>query len=133
MLQITAIIPAYNEQISIGSVVLAARNYVDRVLVIDDGSTDRTSEIAELAGAEIIHHEKNMGKGEALKTGFHAAEDSDILVTIDGDGQHKTSEIPNIIQPIIDGEADIVNGSRYLKAGEKTPRHTDVWVKMSLI
>lgn len=127
MLQITAIIPAYNEQISIGSVVLAARNYVDRVLVIDDGSTDRTSEIAELAGAEIIHHEKNMGKGEALKTGFHAAEDSDILVTIDGDGQHKTSEIPNIIQPIIDGEADIVNGSRYLKAGEKnTPSYRRV-------
>ncbi len=127
MLQVTAIIPAYNEQISIGSVVLATRNYVDRVIVIDDGSTDRTSEIAELAGAEIVHHEKNLGKGMALKTGFQTAKDSDILVTIDGDGQHKTSEIPNLLQPIINGEADIVNGSRYLNGGEKnTPSYRRV-------
>ena len=60
MLQVTAIIPAYNEQISIGSVVLATRNYVDRVIVIDDGSTDRTSEIAELAGAEIVSPSKKI-------------------------------------------------------------------------
>ena len=127
MLQVTAIIPAYNEQISIGSVVLATINYLDRVIVIDDGSTDRTSEIAELAGAEIVHHEKNLGKGMALKTGFQTAKDSDILVTIDGDGQHKTSEIPNLLQPIINGEADIVNGSRYLNGKEKnTPSYQRV-------
>ena len=64
MQEVTAIIPAYNEQISVGSVALEASKYVDRVIVVDDGSTDRTAEIVELAGAELIKHHKNMGKGE---------------------------------------------------------------------
>jgi glycosyltransferase involved in cell wall biosynthesis len=119
MRQVTVIIPAYNEQISIGSVVLKAKQYVDRVIVVDDGSSDKTVEIGELAGAEVISHQTNMGKGIAFKTGFKAAEDSDIIVTLDGDGQHHPSDIPKIINPIIDGEADIVNGSRYLNGKEK--------------
>jgi glycosyltransferase involved in cell wall biosynthesis len=119
MRQVTVIIPAYNEQISIGSVVLKAKQYVDRVIVVDDGSSDKTVEIGELAGAEVISHQTNMGKGIAFKTGFKAAEDSDIIVTLDGDGQHHPSDIPKIINPIIDGEADIVNGSRYLNGKEE--------------
>jgi glycosyltransferase involved in cell wall biosynthesis len=119
MQHVTAIIPAYNEQISIGSMVLKTKQYVDRVIVVDDGSTDKTVEISKLAGAEVISHPTNMGKGVALKSGFEAVTDSDIIVTLDGDGQHHTSDIPKLLKPIIDGEADIVNGSRYLNGKEE--------------
>lgn len=121
---ITAIIPAYNEQLTIGSVVISTSKYVDQVLVIDDGSTDNTAEIAEEAGARIIKHNRNRGKGAALKTGFHAVEDADIIITLDSDGQHNPQEIPKLIKPIIDGEADLVNGSRYLdKRDNETPKY----------
>jgi len=95
-------------------VVLSARQHVLRVIVVDDGSTDKTAEIAKLAGAEVLIHPQNRGKGAALKTGFQAARDADIIVTLDSDGQHRPSEIPLLLEPIINGEADVVNGSRYL-------------------
>ena len=114
MPNITAIIPAFNEEIPIGSVVISTLKHVDHVIVVDDGSEDRTSEIAGIAGAEIIKHSENQGKGAALKTGFDSINDADIVVTLDGDGQHNPEEIPKLLKPIIDGEADIVNGSRYL-------------------
>ncbi len=122
MQEVTAVIPAYNEQLSVGSVALQASKFVDRVIVVDDGSTDNTAEIVELAGAELIKHEKNMGKGVALKTGFEAAKNSDIIVTLDADGQHRISDIPRLIKPIKEGKADIVNGSRYINGdGKDTP------------
>ncbi|MTK64296.1 MAG: glycosyltransferase [Methanobacterium sp.] len=125
--QLTAIIPAYNEQVSIGSVVLKARMYVDRVIVIDDGSDDRTEEIAVLAGAEIVKHPANQGKGKALESGFKAARGSEILITLDADGQHRVTDIPKLVQPILSGEADIVNGSRYLNGDdEDTPAYRRV-------
>ena len=115
MSHITAIVPAYNEELSIGSVILSTSEFADHIIVIDDGSTDRTAEIAERAGSQVIKHPENMGKGAALKTGFSAIENSDIIVTIDGDGQHNSMEIPKLTKPIEKGEADIVNGSRYLQ------------------
>lgn len=115
---ITAIVPAYNEESTIGSVVIGASEFVDKVIVVDDGSTDHTSEIAEKAGAEVIKHSSNMGKGAALKTGFNAIKKTDIIVTVDGDGQHNSWEIPLLLEPIEKGAADVVNGSRYL--GKKT-------------
>jgi len=124
---ITAIIPAYNEQVSIGSIVLKTKMYVDRVIVIDDGSEDRTEEIAVLAGAETIKHNINQGKGKALETGFKAAKGSEIIITLDGDGQHHTTDIPNIIKPIINGDADIVNSSRYMNGDDnETPAYRRV-------
>lgn len=111
---ITIILPAYNEEVSIGSVVLLARRYADRVIVVDDGSSDRTAEVAASAGAEVIVHLQNKGKGMAFKTGFEAAEGADIIVTMDSDGQHNPEDIPKLITPILRGEADMVNGSRYL-------------------
>ena len=124
---VTAIIPAYNEGISIGSMILKTKMYVDRVIVVDDGSTDRTAEIAILAGAELMKHEINMGKGKALKTGFECSKGAEIILTLDGDGQHKTADIPKLLNPIIDGEADVVNGSRYLYGnGKNTPTYRRV-------
>ncbi|MDP2767183.1 MAG: glycosyltransferase family 2 protein [Candidatus Methanoperedens sp.] len=114
MTRITAILPAYNEEISIDSVILRARQHTDRVIVIDDGSSDATAEVAMLAGAEVIRHPENRGKGAALKTGFEAANGADIIVTLDSDGQHNPEEIPKLVAPILKGEADIVNGSRYI-------------------
>ncbi|MBM4241936.1 MAG: glycosyltransferase family 2 protein [Euryarchaeota archaeon] len=109
---------------SIGSIVLRTKNYVDHVMVVDDGSRDHTSQIAELADAEVIRHQRNNGKGSALKTGFEAVGDSDIIVTLDADGQHDPAEIPKLVAPIIAGEADMVNGSRYLGKGDKnTPKY----------
>ncbi|MFQ6052521.1 MAG: glycosyltransferase family 2 protein, partial [Candidatus Hydrothermarchaeota archaeon] len=113
---IVAALPAYNEEIAIGSVILRARKHADKVIVVDDGSEDNTAEIAELAGAIVFKHERNMGYGAAIRSCFRKARElnADILVTIDADGQHDPSEIPKLIEPIQKGEADVVIGSRFL-------------------
>jgi len=131
MSRITALLPAYNEETSIGSVVLCTRKYADRVIVIDDGSIDRTAEVAALAGAEVLRHPQNRGKGAALKTGFESLNGDEVIVTIDTDGQHNPSDIPSIIEPILRGEADMVNGSRYLNGDKKdTPLYRRVGQKV---
>ncbi len=120
----TVILPAFNEEISIGSVVLHARQHADHVVVIDDGSTDRTVEMARLAAAEVLRHHRNMGKGAALKTGFEYAQQTgaEIIITMDSDGQHNPEDIPKLVAPILQGEADMVNGSRYINGnGKNTP------------
>jgi glycosyltransferase involved in cell wall biosynthesis len=123
-----AVIPAYNEERFIGSVVLKARQHVDRVIVVDDGSTDATGAIAASAGAIVLRHEPNQGKGAALNTGFHHARDlgARAVVLLDGDGQHLPEEVPCVLKPVLAGEADIVVGSRYLDGDCTVPRHR-VW------
>lgn len=118
---ITVVLPAFNEEVSIGSIVLLTKHYSDNVIVVDDGSSDRTVIIARKAGAQVIVHEVNKGKGAALKTGFTAAADlgADIIVTMDSDGQHNPAEIPRLVAPIMDGTAEMVNGSRYLSHKDK--------------
>lgn len=127
--KIVAVLPAYNEEVSIGSIVLLTKKFVDNLIVIDDGSSDRTADIARRAGAEVILHEVNKGKGGALKTGFRAAVNlgADIIVTMDSDGQHNPADIPKLVDPIFKGEADIVNGSRYLHGSDRnTPGYRRV-------
>lgn len=110
-----ACIPAFNEEKTIGKVVVRSLPYVDRVIVCDDGSGDMTAEIAEKLGAKVIRHEQNMGKGEAFRSLFSACRDvgADIMITIDGDDQHDPAEIPKLIDPISKGYADVVIGARF--------------------
>lgn len=128
---ITAIIPAFNEEISIGSVILKTKKHVDLVIVVDDGSTDGTAEIAKLAGAEVITHVRNMGKGEALKTGFTAASKNGtkIIVTIDADGQHNPDDIPKMVGSILSKKSELVIGSRYLN-GNSIPLYRRIGQKI---
>lgn len=109
-------IPALNEEVAIGSITLRSLKYADSILVIDDGSTDRTAEIASLAGATVIRHKKNHGKGTSVMDIFAYAQalEIDILVLIDGDGQHNPDEMPRLLDPLLRGEADMVIGSRFL-------------------
>ena len=127
-----AVIPAYNEEISIGSVVLKAKNYVDSIIVIDDGSDDLTSEIARLAGATVIKHEKNGGYGAAIKSCFKYAKESDanILVIFDSDGQHDPSEIPHLVKKINEEDVDIVIGSRLLNGNDGIPTYRKFGMKV---
>jgi len=111
-----AAIPCYNEGLIIGSVVLKlkARKYVDVVLVVDDGSTDDTVEVATAAGAAVVSHEENKGKGRAVKTSLKYAVEHgfDALVLLDGDGQHNPDEFLQLLEPISNDAADLVIGFR---------------------
>lgn len=111
---ICAIIPCYNEGRSIARIVRATRMYAGTVLVIDDCSSDNTSAEAKAAGAVVIRHKRNSGKGAALKTGFKfaAARKFKAAVTLDGDGQHDTSEIPLFFEAYDQGDCHVVLGNR---------------------
>jgi glycosyltransferase involved in cell wall biosynthesis len=122
---VVVLIPAYNEERFIGSVVLKARRYATIVIVIDDGSSDATADIAARAGARVVRHVSNQGKGAALNTGFGKARElaPDAIVMIDGDGQHCPEEMESVLAPVLNGDADIVVGSRYLEHRSDVPRH----------
>ncbi len=121
---VTVVLSAYNEETSIGSIVLLTRLYADRVILVDDASSDQTAEIAKKAGAEVMINKTSRGKGASLETGFEAAVHlgADVIVTMDSRGRHNPEDIPRLIDPIITGGADVVNGTRYLnKMSKNTP------------
>jgi glycosyltransferase involved in cell wall biosynthesis len=125
---VIAIVPAYNEERFIGSVVLMTRRFANTVIVVDDGSSDATAEVAAAAGAKVLRHANNRGKAQALNTAFQAARDytPDVVVTLDADGQHRPDELAAVIGPVLRGEADLVIGSRYLQEARLVPRHR-IW------
>ncbi len=116
--RIVAAIPCFNTERHIAEVVIGARKYVDQVIVINDGSHDQTTREARDAGATVISHDVNRGKGAAMKFAVQQAQ-ADIIVFMDGDGQHNPDEIPLLLHPILAGQAEIVLGSRFLP-GSKT-------------
>jgi dolichol-phosphate mannosyltransferase len=115
-----AAMPAYNEAHVIAEVINGCKKYVDRVVVVDDGSTDNTVGIAESLGAYVVRHETNIGYGAALKNCFEAARHlgAGAMVIIDSDGQHDPSEIPKLLEPIKNG-FDLVIGSRFVNGNGK--------------
>jgi len=110
-ISVSAVIPAYFEEKTIASVVERCLPYVNEVIVVNDGSTDDTTINAQRAGARVIEQNHNMGVMKAIERGLREAH-GEILVTLDADGQHDPAEIPRLVQPIIDGEADLVMGKR---------------------
>lgn len=123
-------IPCFNTGPFVGDIVRTARNHAERVIVIDDGSGDGTGEIAQAAGARVITHDRNRGYGEAIRSCFKdaRANAADILVIIDGDGQHNPDEIPRLISPIRQKEADLVIGSRFINNKVMIPRYRKIGI-----
>ncbi len=114
-------IPAYNKEQSIGSIILSAEDYVDEVIVMDDGSVDRTSKFARRTDATVISHETNQGKAAAVQMILKAAikMDADALVLLDADFQHDPDEIPLLIKPILGDGYDLVLGSRKFRESKR--------------
>ena len=115
--RILVVVPAYREERSIGGLIRSLRErYAYDVLVVNDGSTDRTSEAAREAGANVLDLPCNLGIGGAVQTGFQYARDSgyDFVVRIDGDGQHEVEDISKVLEPVLARQADAVIGSRFL-------------------
>jgi len=112
-------VPAFNEERTIARVVLEAQRYAGKVVVCDDGSTDMTGEIAERLGAEVIRHGRRLGYGAAVQSLFRRAREfeADVLVILDGDGQHDPREIPSVVRAVVEEGADIAIGSRFVKEG----------------
>jgi glycosyltransferase involved in cell wall biosynthesis len=113
-MRVLAAIPCYNEELAIGSVIIKARRYVDEVLVVNDDSTDDTARIASDTGSTVINHPERIGIAKALLTAIEYAQihEYDILVFLDCSGQYDPDQIPNLIDPVIEGKADVVIGSR---------------------
>jgi glycosyltransferase involved in cell wall biosynthesis len=118
------VIAAYNEEHAIGHVVKELRGAgYDRIVVVDDGSKDRTFDVATDAGAKAVRHVMNRGQGAALKTGIDYAlrHDADIIVTFDADGQMRVEDLPKMIEPVTHGDVDVTLGSRFIGQGSNVP------------
>lgn len=127
-MKLAVVIPALNEEKTIGEVISKIPAQMEgiseiEIIVVDDGSTDLTSKIAEEKGALVFRHPINLGVGAATTTGLKAARGlgAGITVTLDGDGQHDPAEIPLLIQPILKNKADLVIGSRFLNPSAQIP------------
>jgi len=120
------IVPAYNEEASVGEVVRALheRYPAASILVVDDGSSDRTAAVARQSGATVLELPFNLGIGGAVQSGLMYAvrNEYDVAVQFDGDGQHPVSEIDTLLDPVIGGRCDVAIGSRYVEqSGYRTP------------
>ena len=132
-MKITVGIPAFNEEKNIAAIIVKLKKIVDTVIVCNDGSTDSTSEIAQNLGAVVINHPKNLGYGAGIRSIFNKSKEigSEVLVTFDGDGQHRLEDIKKVVEPIEKNKADIVIGSRFLDDAEKKiPKYRKLGIKI---
>ena len=131
-MKITVGLPAYNEEKNIAKIIVGLKKVADQIIVCDDGSTDSTSIIAESLGAIVIKHPKNLGYGSAIRSIFLKAREinSEGLVTIDADGQHKIEDIMKVVKPIVDGQADISIGSRFLDKHDNAPKYRKLGINI---
>jgi glycosyltransferase involved in cell wall biosynthesis len=135
-MKIVVIIPAYNEEKSIKSIVNSCQLLgFNDIIVADDGSTDATGRVAREAGATVVSHIINRGVGAATQTGLQAARlhDADVAVTIDADNQHKPQDIKRLIDALMTRESDIVIGSRFLNHGNSVPAMRRVFNRIANI
>jgi len=130
--KVIALIPCHNEAVSISDVVFRVNEFVGLTMVVDDNSTDGTADKAIDAGACIVRKYGKRGFGSTLKQGMDEAllKDCDIIVTLDGDGQHDPKETMSVIKPIKDEEADVVVGSRFIKNGDLVPAYRKFGIKV---
>lgn len=133
--KIFAVIAAYNEEKTISKVLEELKEYVDNIVVVDDGSSDNTSQKVTGKKVTLLKHLVNLGQGAALQTGFEYAkrEEADIVITYDADGQFLATDIPRLIKPIIQNKADIVLGSRFLGQAINIPFSRLLTLKMGII
>lgn len=135
--KILVIIPAYNEQNRIYGVVSSVADSLPytKILVVDDSSQDNTREEAIKAGAEVITHPINLGYGSSIESGYlYALKNGfDIVIQMDGDGQHVASEIPKILEPVRNNEADLVIGSRYFEKSDKRSYRTSFFRRVGQV
>lgn len=132
-MEITIGIPAYNEEKNISAIIKKLQKITDKIIVCDDGSTDSTGKIAKELGVTVVKHEKNMGYGSAIRSIFLKAREqkSEILITLDSDGQHKIEDVQTILEPIKNGKADLVIGSRFLNNdGKNVPTYRKAGIKI---
>ena len=124
MMTILIGVPAFNEEKTIAKVVVRAKKHGDQVVVVDDGSQDDTALIARALGAVVVTHEKNLGKGAALRDCFQWAKaaGAEVLVTLDADGQHDPANIPMLVDELKRNEADVAIGSRSVRPPDM-PHH----------
>jgi len=125
-------IPAFNEEKTVGEVVEKSLQYADKVIVCNDGSTDKTEEKAKEKGATIINHKKNLGYGAAIITLFEEArkQNAEIMITLDGDGQHNPEQIPTLVSALTENNIDVVIGSRFLDKNTNSPGYRKTGIKI---
>ena len=132
-MKVTIGIPAFNEEKNIAKIIVKLKKIYDEIIVCNDGSADLTGEIAENLGAIVINHKQNLGYGAGINSIIKKSKeiDTDILVTFDADGQHKVEDVIKVIEPIKNGDADLVIGSRFLsKTKEKIPEYRKIGINI---
>ena len=132
-MKVTIGIPAFNEEKNIAKIIVKLKKIYDEIIVCNDGSADLTGEIAENLGAIVINHKQNLGYGAGINSIIKKSKeiDTDILVTFDADGQHKVEDVKKVIEPIKNGDADLVIGSRFLsKTKEKIPEYRKIGINI---
>ena len=132
-MKVTIGIPAFNEEKNIAKIIVKLKKIYDEIIVCNDGSTDLTGEIAENLCVIVINHKQNLGYGAGINSIIKKSKeiDTDILVTFDADGQHKVEDVKKVIEPIKNGDADLVIGSRFLsKTKEKIPEYRNIGINI---